>query len=315
MTKTNESADCEKSTLNPPFLPPYKKKRVAAYCRVSSLMEEQELSFEAQSKYYEVMLGRSPDKELICVYGDAGKSGLQADKRPAFQAMIAACRQGKIDEIYTKSVSRFARNYSECLEYARELKCLGVCIYFEKETFSTFDENIEMYFGVMAILAQEESNSISQTVTWAIRQRQRRGDPPLPSCYGYRRDSFVTDGIHKWHIVEPEAERIRLIFRLYLSGETVVSIVKKLKAYENKKGTNTLWTYEKIDYILKNVAYIGDLHCGKTYTLDYLSKRKKENHGERECYYICGHHAPIISKEDFEKAQARRSKRGGKRCK
>lgn len=122
------------------------KKRVVAYCRVSSLAEEQALSFESQKNYYEALLGNAPDVILLRVYGDEGISGLRASKRPEFQKMIDECRKGNIDEIYTKSVSRFARNYAECLVYSRELKRLGICIHFEKEAFTTFDENMEMYF-------------------------------------------------------------------------------------------------------------------------------------------------------------------------
>lgn len=280
------------------------KKRVVAYCRVSSLTEEQKLSFEAQKRYYETILGNAQDKILIRVYGDEGISGLRAAKRPQFQAMIEECRKGNIDEIYTKSVSRFARNYSECLEYARELKALRICIHFEKEEFTTFDENIEIYFGVIAILAQEESNSISQALNWTIKERRKHGDPILPACYGYKRDQKATNGIHKWHIIEEEAQRIRLIFKHYLSGSSIAIIAQRLNKFEKNNNRQEHWTIARIRRVLNNVAYIGDLHCGLYYTADYLSKKIKKNNGERESYYISKHHEPIITKDIFEQVQA-----------
>lgn len=285
------------------------KKRVVAYCRVSSLAEEQALSFESQKNYYEALLGNAPDVILLRVYGDEGISGLRASKRPEFQKMIDECRKGNIDEIYTKSVSRFARNYAECLVYSRELKRLGICIHFEKEAFTTFDENMEMYFHVMAILAQEESNSISQSINWAIAQRRKSGDPIQAAYYGFRRDKSLTEGIHKWHIVEYEALRVRMIFTFYLAGDTMAGIAKKLSEFEKQQGCEKTWSSAMIGSILSNVAYIGDLKCGKFYTADYLSKKCKVNKGERPTYYLKGHHDSIIDKSIFEKAQSIRELR------
>lgn len=285
------------------------KKRAAAYCRVSSLVEEQELSFAAQKAYYEALLGNAPDLTLVRIYGDEGISGLKASARPAFQEMIADCRQGRIDEIHTRSVSRFARNYSECLTYARELRSLGVRVIFEKEGFTTFDENIELLFSLLAVLAQEESNSISQALTWAIEQRQTAGDPIRAACYGYRRDPFPTDGIHQWHIDKEEALRIRLCFRLALAGRSLRRIARELTDYEQASGSGTVWTHCRVQRLLTNAAVTGDLHCGRSYTADYLSKTKHINRGERDSVYLRGHHEPIISKEEFDAVQRLRAER------
>ena len=138
---------------------PVTKKRLAAYCRVSTLQEEQDLSYEAQQKYYKTVFKDRQDCELVGIYGDEGISGRLAAKRPGFLKMIQDCRNGKIDEIHTRSISRFARNYAECVEYIRELHGLGITVYFEKENLKTDEKNVEMMLSIMAIISQEESNS------------------------------------------------------------------------------------------------------------------------------------------------------------
>lgn len=274
-----------------------RKVRVAAYCRVSTLAEEQELSFESQRNYYKALFERNDRYYLVGVYGDQGITGLKADKRPQFQEMLRECRKGRIDEIYTKSISRFARNFSECLEVARELQSLGVIIHFEKEQFTTADDTIEMIFSLMAIVAQEEVNSLSQSISWSNQQRNRAGDPIRAARYGYRRDREPIEGIHNWHINEEEAIRVRLAYDLFEKGKTQASIANELNAFEAEHGEKRKWTHQAVRNLLLSEVYVGDILTNKTYTVDYLTKKKKRNEGEMEQHYLKNHHPGIISRE------------------
>lgn len=278
--------------------------RVAAYCRVSTLQEEQDLSYETQCEYYEKLIENDPGRQLVGVYGDHGVSGLSAAKRKGFMDMIEACRRGEVDEIFTRSISRFARNFAECVEYARELKQMGITIHFEKEGFTNTDENSEMLFTLMAMVAQEESNSNSQAHLWTNEHRNSVGDPVRGKVYGYTRDSKKTDGIHLWHIKEDEAERVRMVYSLYLEDLKFSAIAEKMKEYEEKNGaTRKNWTPSGIQYILTNEVYAGDIHTNKTYTPDYLSGKAKKNDGEVPRYYLKDHHPAIISREAFDRVQ------------
>ncbi len=281
-----------------------KKVRVAAYCRVSTLEEEQELSYDTQRDYYKTLFEKNDKYYLVGVYGDQGISGLKADKRPQFQALIRDCRNGKIDEIYTKSISRFARNFSECLLYVRELKKLGVVVHFEKEAFTTADENIDMIFSIMAIVAQEEVNSISQSVCWALEQRSKAGDPIMKARYGYKRDKNATDGVHLWHINENEATRVRMIYDLFLKGDGYTAIARIMNDFERGKGVMANWTSGRVKGVLTSEVYVGDILTFKRYTPDYLSRKLKVNKGEKEQQYIKNHHPAIITREQDKKAKA-----------
>lgn len=281
-----------------------KKVRVAAYCRVSTLEEEQELSYDTQRDYYKTLFEKNDKYYLVGVYGDQGISGLKADKRPQFQALIRDCRNGKIDEIYTKSISRFARNFSECLLYVRELKKLGVVVHFEKEAFTTADENIDMIFSIMAIVAQEEVNSISQSVCWALEQRSKAGDPIMKARYGYKRDKNATNGVHLWHIKENEATRVRMIYDLFLKGDGYTAIARIMNDFERGKGVMANWTSGRVKGVLTSEVYVGDILTFKRYTPDYLSRKLKVNKGEKEQQYIKNHHPAIITREQDKKAKA-----------
>lgn len=274
-----------------------KKLRAAAYCRVSTLAESQEESFEVQEKYYKDLLGRNPDKILVKIYGDQGISGLQAGKRPEFMKMMADCRAGKIDEIYCRSISRFARNFADLIKYIEELRQYGVIVHFEKEHFSTDDRNMEIVLKAMAIVAQEESNSISQSISWAIEQGARAGKPKRRAAYGYDRDPKT----QKWTLNTKEAENVRMIFDLYIKGEKLSSIARIMNEkgpYRDEKN----WTRTIVRYMLTNEVYIGDVLTHKNYTLDYLTKKHKRNKGERAQYLIKGHHESIVDLETFNKA-------------
>ena len=277
------------------------RKRVAVYCRVSTLEEEQDQSYEAQQRYYKTLFEKDEKYILIGVYGDEGISGRLAAKRPGFQELLRDCRQGRIDEVYIKSISRFARNYSECVEYVRELKKLGIVVHFEKENFTTEDPNMEMLLSIMAIIAQEESNSLSQNVSGAHGYRNKKGDPIRKAAYGYKRDRKATKGVHQWHIKEDEAERVRMVYSLFLKGYSQKEVAEKINEFEAENGVTRKWTKQMVATVLINEAYVGDLITAKSYTADYLNEVRKVNKGEREQQYLKDHHPAIISREDFEK--------------
>ena len=282
---------------------PVTKKRLAAYCRVSTLQEEQDLSYEAQQKYYKTVFKDRQDCELVGIYGDEGISGRLAAKRPGFLKMIQDCRNGKIDEIHTRSISRFARNYAECVEYIRELHGLGITVYFEKENLKTDEKNVEMMLSIMAIISQEESNSISQNITLAEMYRNKLGDPIRRAAYGYIIDTKANNGVHEWHIHEEQAIRVRMVFSLFLLGFPRTKIAEQLQCYEAQHGFTKTWNARNITYMLKNEVYIGDLLTCKTYTVDYLNSSRKINSGEKEQQYLKDHHPAIISRSDFIKVQ------------
>ncbi len=280
-----------------------KKKRIAAYCRVSTLQEEQDLYCKAQKRYYQALFENREDCELIGIYGDEGISGRLACKRPGFLKMMNDCRKGKVDEIHTRSVSRFARNYAECIEYVRELNQLGIPVCFEKENLNTSEKNIDLLLSILAIISQEESNSISMNITLAQVYRNRKGDPIRAAVYGYVRDGEATDGIHQWHIKEDEADRVRMVFELFLAGESCLSIAEKMNAYEEIHGVTRKWTKRNVIGMLTNEAYAGDLLTHKSYTVDYLNHVRKKNEGEKEQQYLQDHHPAIISQSDFVQVQ------------
>lgn len=198
------------------------KKRVAAYCRVSTLAEEQELSFESQKKYYESLLGSDPDKILVKVYGDDGVSGLQASMRPEFQEMVRECRKGNVDEVYTKSVSRFARNTVDALQFTRELKSIGVGVYFEKEKIDSANVTSEFLLTIFAAFAQEESHSISENTKRGIRNGFRLGHARYTRMLGYESG---------WKINTEQAKIVQRIFEISLDGVSSNGIAMALRLH------------------------------------------------------------------------------------
>lgn len=230
-----------------------KRKHAAAYCRVSTDLEMQEGSFEWQKRYYTDLLSGKPDVELVHVYGDEGFSGRYADSRPEFQRMLLDCEDGKIDIIYTKSISRFSRNLSDCVTVIRRLKELRIPVIFEKESINSLDSQSELLFHILTIIAQEESNSISQNVKWGIEKRHAEGKPTGKVIYGYRRAD--TDG--HWRIEESEARRIRYAFEQAATGASYQSIREGLDMMENQEKTGVSWTRNRsrVPTLLRNVAY------------------------------------------------------------
>ncbi|MEE5994567.1 MAG: recombinase family protein [Oscillospiraceae bacterium] len=283
------------------------RRRVAAYARVSTDHEEQLTSYEAQVSYYTDYIKQHSEWEFIKVYADEGISGCSTAKREGFKQMVADALAGRFDLIITKSVSRFARNTVDSLTTIRKLKEHNVECYFEKESIWTFDGRGELLISIMSSLAQEESRSISENVIWGQRKRMADGKPNVPFSrfLGYDRGA---DG--KMIVNKEEARIVREIYRLFLSGLTPHTIAKKL----TEQGIRTpagkeKWHSSTIKSILTNEKYKGDALLQKTYTSDFLTKKKKINHGEIPMYYVEGSHEGIVTPEIFEAVQAEMEKR------
>lgn len=281
------------------------KLRVAAYCRVSSKSADQQNSYAVQISYYGSKFSDSETEMLVEIYADEGITGTRDDKRVEFQRMINDCRKGKIDRIYTKSISRFSRNTRDCLKYIRELKSLGITILFEKEGIDTAKITDEMMITIMGGLAQEESISISQNMQWSIRKRMQNGTYIASNQpYGY-------DKINGQLVInESEAEVVRRIFNEYLSGFGLNSICRNLNADGIIMGKSGIeWKKKAVRYILTNEKYIGDCLWQKSYTENVFPFKKPKNRGEADQYYVADHHEPIISREVFEAVQELLKKR------
>lgn len=278
-----------------------RKRRVAAYARVSTDSDEQLSSYAAQVDFYTQYIRNNPEWEFVNVYTDEGISGTNTKKRDGFNRMIADALAGKIDLILTKSISRFARNTVDTLTTIRKLKEKKIEVYFEKENIYTLDAKGEVMITIMSSLAQEESRSISENVTWGKRKSMADGKFSLAyKCFlGYEKGE---DGLPK--IVEEEAKIIRKIYSLFLEGYTV----RKTADYLTERGIPTpkgkkQWSVSTVMSILTNEKYKGDALLQKTYTADFLSKTVKKNHGEVPQYYIENSHPAIIDPEMFELVQ------------
>ncbi len=283
------------------------KKKVAAYARVSTNFDEQVSSFEAQRDYYTNHIKSKPEWQFVGVYTDEGISATSTKNREGFNQMIEDALDGKIDLIITKSVSRFARNTVDTLTTVRKLKENGVEVYFEKENIYTMDSKGELLITIMSSLAQEESRSISENVTWGHRKRFSDGKVSLPygQFLGYEKGE---DGLPK--IVEKEAEIVRKIYRLFLKGKTPSGIAKELTE-ENipTPGGKKVWCSSTVQSILQNEKYKGDALLQKSYTVDFLTKKKKVNEGEVPQYYVENSHPAIIEPETFDLVQLEMKKR------
>ena len=271
--------------------------RVAAYCRVSSGKDAMLHSLSAQVSHYSELIQRRPGWVYAGVYADEALTGTK-DDRPEFQRLLADCRAGKIDRVLTKSVSRFARNTVTLLETVRELKELGVAVYFEEQNIDSLSGDGELMLTILASFAQEESKSVSDNCKWRIRKDFSEGKPMnLPLLYGYRRE--------KGHIVidEQEAEIVRFIFRSCLNGMGKGRITEALREQGVPCRLGGEWQTETVGGILKNEKYTGDALLQKTYIENHLTKRKCFNRGELPQYYAENTHPAIIDHETYEKAQ------------
>ena len=286
---------------------PKAKLRVAAYARVSSDSADQLNSYLAQVDYYTRFISSREDWELVDVYADEGLTGMETKKRDDFNRMIADCRDGKIDRILVKSVSRFARNQEDYIYYMRELLRLGVTISFEKENLDTGKMNSEQVADIYGAFAQIETTGHSANMRISNRIRMEKGIyNPNSVPYGYRQKK------RRIEIVPEEAETVRRIFRMYLCGHGRLDIARELNISNvpRENGTNK-WHRETIRYILTNPAYSGDQIWHKTYMTDTLPYKHRTNRGEKAKYYAEGCFPQIISKEDFSRVQQLINKKNG----
>ncbi len=284
-----------------------KKRRVAGYARVSTDHEDQQTSYDAQVDYYTNYIHSREDWEFAGLYSDEGISATNTKKRDGFNRMIADALDGKIDLIITKSVSRFARNTVDSLSTIRKLKENNIECYFEKENIWTFDSKGELLLTIMSSLAQEESRSISENVTWGHRKRFADGKVSL----AYSRFLGYDKGPDGTLVVNPEqAKTVKLIYKLFLDGLTMHTIADELtKRGVKTPGGKDKWSQSTVKSILTNEKYKGDALLQKSYTVDFLTKKHKTNEGEVPQYYVEDNHEAIIEPQIFELVQAEISRR------
>ena len=273
------------------------KFRVAAYCRVSTDMDEQLTSYEAQIAHYSEYISRHPGWELAGIYADGGISGTNTKKREEFKRMIEDCMNGRIDMVVTKSISRFARNTLDCLKYIRQLKSKNIAVFFEKENINTLDAKGEVCLTIMASLAQQESQSLSQNVRLGLQYRYQQGKVQVCTnrFLGYDKDNEGN------LVINPEeAEIVRRIFREYLEGRSYYEIGKGLTADGIKTAAGSdVWAATTLRKILSNEKYIGDALLQKTVTTDFLNKKRVKNKGLVPQYYVENNHEAIIPRHIY----------------
>lgn len=311
--------------------------RVAAYIRVSTDLKDQENSYETQVRYFRRILSQNSGWTSVGIYSDYGLSGTNQGKRTGFQRILRHCREGKIDRIICKSISRFARNTSDFMTALSILRESGVTILFEKENLDTADSSNEFILTTLGAIAQEESRSISENIRWGIQKRYAQGETGNIKIYGYRyaegEDAYITTGrgyrIRKIVVEEKEAEVVRRIFREAAEGKTFVSIARglnfdgipapeyhftrrsKRKRENRPAGKGELkdwidqgWTARNVSGILQLERYAGDVLLQKKYTVNYLTHQVRRNSGEMTRYLVKNHHPSIISRELFERVQS-----------
>ena len=272
------------------------KIRVAAYCRVSTDYSEQQHSYLSQKRYFTKLYEGSAHEELVGVYADSG-SGTSTRYRPDMLRMLDDCLKGKIDRIITKSLSRFARNTKECLSILRELKQLGISVYFEKEAVDTARMTDEIMITILEGLAQEESASISENIRWSLKKRMMTGTLGIARVpYGYIKvnNRLVVD--------DEKAALVRRMFDMYLSGCGANRIAETLNDEELPSPTGKKWNNKTILKMLRQEKYVGDIHWQKTYS-EFMGKKGMKNNGERDSYYIRNALPPIISRETLRAAE------------
>lgn len=276
-----------------------KRRRVCAYARVSSGSEAQGESLENQTTYYRNLIEANPEYEYIGVFADQGITGTK-DERPEFQKMLALAREREIDLILTKSISRFARNTTIVLEMVRELKELGVEVFFEKETISSTSGDGEVMLTVLSSFAQEESKSASENLKWRYRRKFEEGKVVINTTRFMGYDKNQQGDL----VINPiQAKVIERIFADYIGGKGSFVIAKELNVEEVRTVAGGKWHSSTVMNILKNEKYKGDAKLQKTYSKDHLSKKKRVNRGEVESFYIENNHPPIVSREIWDEAQ------------
>lgn len=281
------------------------KKRVAAYCRVSTEREDQRNSLRSQKKYFTSYISAHPDWQLVSVYYDEGISGTQTGKRDGFNEMIAAALRGELDLILTKEVSRFARNTVDTLSCTRRLKAEGVNVIFTLDQIDTGDTDGELRLTLMASLAQEESRKTSERVKWGQKRSMEAGVVFGGDLLGYQvRNGIIT-------VNEAESWIVRLIFQKYTNeGKGAYTIARELREQGIRSRTGKDWSSTTVLRILRNEKYVGDLCQKKTYTPDFLTHRKRYNRGEEEVVYLSNHHDGVIDRGLWERTQEELKRRG-----
>lgn len=281
------------------------KKRVAAYARVSLETDRLSRSLLAQMGYYSELIRSHPEWELVGIYADGFISGTEVSHRAEFNRLISKCESGGIDMVLCKSISRFARNTVDLLNTIRHLNTLGIEVYFEKESINSLSGDGELLLTILASFAQEESRSISENVKWGIRKRFREGTavPRNKRVYGYR----CIGG--KYEIQPDEAEIVRTIFADYIAGTSLRKICAHLREINAKTVQGLDFSHNRIEYIVHNEIYIGDILLQKTFVRDFITHTKSPNRGELPQYRVRGCHEPIISEEIFSAAQEESKRR------
>ena len=283
-----------------------RKLRVAAYCRVSTELEQQQSSYDIQIEYYTRHIMQNPNWIFAGVFADDGRSATNTFRRDDFNQLMDQCLKGKVDMVITKSISRFARNTVDCISWVRKLREKNVAVYFEKENLNTLDDSTEMILTILSSQAQEESRAISTNVKWGYARKFEKGESTRQRSYGFRK---APTG--EMCIVEEEAAVIRNMARWFLDGDSLERIKHRLEdaGIETTAGKKT-WSTGTIYNILTNEKIMGDVLLQKTFTADYLTKRRVKNSGQQKQYYVKNHHEAIIPKTVYYKIQeeiARRS--------
>ena len=281
---------------------------VAAYARVSSGKDEMLHSLSAQVSYYRELIESQPGWTFSGIYADEALTGTK-DDRAEFQRLLAACRAGKVDMVITKSISRFARNTVTLLETVRELKALGVDVFFEEQNIHTMSSAGELMLTILGSFAQEESRSASENQKWRVRRNFEEGCPWRGHMLGYR----MGDG--KLEVVPEEAVIVRRIFNDYLAGNGVTLIAKHLNDDGVPNPSGAVWAATSIQKVLKNYNYTGNLLLQKTYRTDHITKKTVVNKGQLPQYLVENSHDPIVDLAVFEAVQAEMNRRAEKHCK
>ncbi len=273
--------------------------RVAPYARVSSDSDDQQNSYIAQVDYYTKHIASHDDWELADIYADEGITGLAVSKRDDFNRMIQDCRDGKIDRILVKSISRFARNTKEYIQYVRELLRLGISIHFEKENIDTGKMTSEQIATIYGAFSQMESTNHANNMRISVRIRMENGDFVSPSApYGYRLVGRVLE------VIPEEADVVRYIYSAYLSGQGKDDIARELMELGIPRSNGReVWHHSTVAYILTNISYTGDMIWQKSFATDDIPFRQIRNKGQKPKYFVEDCHEPIISAEDFERVQ------------
>lgn len=293
------------TVISPVTGKPVEHKRVAAYCRVSTNSADQQNSYNTQVRYYTRYIKSRTEWTLVDIFADEGLSGTSSEKRENFQRMITMCELKQIDLVVTKSVSRFARNVKETLEYVRKLKLLGIGVVFEKEGINTLSMGDEMLLNTFAAIAQEESVSISQNVRFSIKKKMESGEY-INGCvpFGYRLENKVMIPF------EPEAEIVRSLFQGYLNGASLTELCRYLEKQSiSPRNQGAKWNVRVVSKMLSNEKYIGDSLYQKKYRETTVPFTQHINYGQEEQYYANGTHEGIVDKEIFASVQELLKKR------